>query len=306
MTKEQFIKNLSRPQGQIDVFLDTDAAAEIDDLYAIGYLISNKEKFNIKGFGATMFCGWRSRGIKESTEDSFNEILKVLKLLKREDLLDKVFMGASEYLKDEKTPISSESSKYMAELSENYSSEKPLYIVAIGCITNVANAFLINPQMKEKTVVVWLGGHAQHIPDTKEYNMNQDYKASRIIFGCGVPLIQLPCKGVVDKLSLSKHEIEYWLKGKNEFCDYISDLTICLAERYAKDMPWTRVIWDVTPLYWLTDEGDKYMQYDLRPAPFPTDEGIYQYEENRHLFGYVYNIERDAIFNDLLKRLGNL
>jgi len=306
MTKEQYIKNLSRPEGKIDIFLDTDAAAEVDDLYAIGYLISNTEKFNIKGFGATMFSGWRARGIKESMEDSFEEILKLLKLLHREDLSHLVFKGSGEYLPDEKTTVKSGSSEYMAKLAADYTAEKPLYIVAIGCITNVANAFLLNPEMKEKTVVVWLGGHAQHMPDTNEYNMCQDYAAARVLFGCGVPLIQLPCKGVVDKLSLSKPEIELWLKGKNEYCDYISDLTIFLAERYAKGSPWTRVIWDVTTLYWFADEGDKYMQYDLRTAPLPTYDGKYEYPENGHLFGYVYNIERDPIFNDLLRRLGDL
>ena len=306
MTNEQYIKNLSRPKGQIDVFLDTDAAAEIDDLYAIGYLLSNTEKFRVKGFGATMFSGWRARGIKESMEDSFNEILKMLKLTHREDLSPLVFKGSGEYLPDEKTPVKSDSSEYLAKLADSYTAENPLYVVAIGCITNVANAVLLNPEMKEKTVIVWLGGHAQHMPDTKEYNMCQDYAAARVLFGCGVPLIQLPCKGVVDRLSLSKPEIELWLKGKNEFCDYIADLTIFLAERYAKGSPWTRVIWDVTTLYWLADEGDKYMQYDLREAPMPTYDGKYEYGLNNHLMGYVYNIERDAIFNDLLRRLGNL
>lgn len=39
MTKEQFIKNLSVPEKKVDVVIDTDAFNEIDDQFAISYLI---------------------------------------------------------------------------------------------------------------------------------------------------------------------------------------------------------------------------------------------------------------------------
>ena len=66
-------------------------------------------------------------------------------------------------------------------------------------------------------MVVWLGGHAYHMNDNREFNLSQDIAAARVIFGCGVPVVQLPCIGVVDKLTISQPEIEYWLKGKIHF-----------------------------------------------------------------------------------------
>ena len=53
MTVEQRIKNLSVPRGIVDVVLDTDAYNEIDDQFAISYLIKSKEKLNTK---AMMRC----------------------------------------------------------------------------------------------------------------------------------------------------------------------------------------------------------------------------------------------------------
>ena len=47
-TNEQRIKNLSVPHGRIDVVLDTDAYNEIDDQFAISYLLKSKEKLNTK------------------------------------------------------------------------------------------------------------------------------------------------------------------------------------------------------------------------------------------------------------------
>lgn len=37
MTKEQFLKNLLPPEGNVDVVLDTDTYNEVDDQFAIAY-----------------------------------------------------------------------------------------------------------------------------------------------------------------------------------------------------------------------------------------------------------------------------
>ena len=52
MTNEQRIKNLSVPRGTVDVVLDTDAYNEIDDQFAISYLIKSKERLNTKAIYA--------------------------------------------------------------------------------------------------------------------------------------------------------------------------------------------------------------------------------------------------------------
>ena len=52
MTNEQRIKNLSVPSDKIDVVLDTDAYNEIDDQFAIAYMLKSKEKLNTKAIYA--------------------------------------------------------------------------------------------------------------------------------------------------------------------------------------------------------------------------------------------------------------
>ena len=47
MNNEQRMKNLSVPSGKIDVVLDTDAYNEIDDQFAISYMIKSKEKIQL-------------------------------------------------------------------------------------------------------------------------------------------------------------------------------------------------------------------------------------------------------------------
>ena len=302
--QEQFFKNLNRPEGKIDVVLDTDAYNEIDDQFAICYMLKHSEKLNVKGICAAPFYNPRSESPADGMRKSYDEILKLLKLAGEEQYSDKVFRGSETYLPDEKTAVDSEASNFIAKLANEYSQDNPLYIVAIGAITNVASAIIKNPEIKEKAVIVWLGGHAQHInAPAREFNMVQDIAAARGVFNCGAPLVQLPCEGVVDSFTTSKYELEHWLKGKNELCDYLLENTVNEADRYAAGKPWTRVIWDVTAVAWLVDTKRAFMRDRLIRSYSPEYDFHYAQKSDSHFMTYVYKINRDALFEDLFKRL---
>lgn len=305
MTQQQFFKNLTVPEGKIDVVLDTDAYNEIDDQFAISYMLKSAQKFCVKGICAAPFWNSRSVSPADGMHRSYHEILKLLALAGKDDWKQLVFKGSEHYLNDEETPAASDAADFMATLAQAYTPEKPLYIIAIGAITNVASAILQNPQMKENCVLVWLGGHGTHIPlAASEFNMKQDIAAARVVFGCGIPLVQLPCAGVVDRFATSKYELQHWLQGKNALCDYLYENTVAEAESYAAGKPWTRVIWDVTAVAWFLNADEKFMKTRLIPSPIPEYDMHYAVSENRHFIRYVYQIDRDALFADLFRVLG--
>lgn len=304
MTTQQLIKNLQVPDHKIDVILDTDAYNEIDDQFAISYMIHSPEKLNVRGICAAPFFNSNSTSPEDGMYRSYDEIRNLLTLAQRRDLMDLVFKGSTTYLPDEQTPVLSDAAQYMARMANDYSPENPLYIVAIGAITNVASALLLNPQMKENVVLVWLGGHAHHWIHNAEFNLMQDVAAARIVFGCGVPLVQLPCMGVVDSFTVSKPELEYWLKGKNPLATYLAEHTIEAAEAYAAGKPWTRVVWDVTAVAWLLNDNQRFMTEELRHSPIPEYDNRYAFDNSRHFMNYVSHINRDALFQDLFEKLG--
>ena len=133
--------------------------------------------------------------------------------------------------------------------------------------------------------------------------MKQDIAGARVLFGCGVPLVQLPCVGMVDRFAASRYELEHWLKGKNPLADYLCENTIRAAESYAAGKPWTRVIWDVTAVAWLLNENGRFMQDILLPSPIPEYDRQYASDPTRHLIRYVCRIDRDALFEDLFRCL---
>lgn len=302
MTNEQYLKALTPPCRRVDAVIDTDAFNEIDDQFAISYMLKNPERINVKGILAAPFLNSNSVSPADGMEKSYNEILKLLDLANMKSMKAAVYKGSDRYLPNESTPVHSSAADYLVSLSESYTSDNPLYIVAIGAITNVASALLLCPEMKERVVIVWLGGNALHHSHTREFNMIQDVAAARIVMGCGVPLVQLPCAGVVDVFTTTRYELEHWLSGKGALPDYLASNTIA-ALGYADDSPRSRVIWDVTAVAWLLNDGNRFLQSRLIPAPIPEYDGKYSPTPSDHLMRYVYHVNRDALMTDLFARL---
>ncbi len=292
-----------RPRGKVDVVLDTDAYNEIDDQFAIAYLLSAPEKANVKALYAAPFLNQNSVSPGDGMERSYQEILHLLSLMGRRAGEPPVYRGSDTYLPDEKTPVESPAARDLAARAAAYSPENPLYVLAIGAITNVASALLIAPAVAQNMVIVWLGGHALHWPRNDEFNLQQDIAAARVVFDSGAALVLLPCMGVVDHLRTTGPELTHWLGGKNALCDYLCAHTTEEAESYAAGTPWSRVIWDVSTVAWLLDREGRWVQDYPVPRPVPEYDRRWALDPTRPPMRYVFNIDRDGVFTDLFARL---
>ena len=159
LTQEQRLKMLECPCGSVDMVLDTDAYNEIDDQFAISYALKAREKLNVKALYAAPFFNHRSSGPEDGMERSYQEILKLLELSGEQV---PVYRGSVRYLPDESTPVVSDAASHLAGLAQEYTSEKPLYVVAIGAITNVASALLmaVCGILMKKCKMSWLEQYA--------------------------------------------------------------------------------------------------------------------------------------------------
>ena len=303
MTPEQYLAHLMPPTAAVDAILDTDTYNELDDQFALAYMLRSSDRIRVRALTAAPFFNSNSTSPEDGMERSYDEIHKILKLAERTDLADLVYRGSRTYLPDENTPVMSDAAHAICRIAAEYTAEKPLYIVAIGAITNVASAFLMDPSIADRTVVVWLGGHALHWQDTKEFNMVQDIAAARVVFHSGAPLVQLPCMGVVSEFRVSGPELEYWLAGKNPVANYLARNTVDQVEKHLGGQAWTRVIWDATAVGFLLNEGGRFMRAELRPLRLPAYDGTYEVEEQDRLFCYVAEIYRDALMTDMMHKL---
>lgn len=300
LTASQRLHMLETRCAGMDIVIDADAFNEIDDQFAIAYALCAPEYLNVRAIYAAPFLNARVGSPAEGMEKSYQEILKLLALAGTER---EVYRGSEVYLPDEKTFVPSEAAADLARRAEAYSCEKPLYVVALGAITNVASALLMNPEIADRIVVVWLGGNALEWPHNREFNIRQDVAAARVVFASGAPLVMLPCFGVVSAFTTTEHELNHWLRGRNALCDYLVQNTIDEAESYAKGHVWSRPIWDAAAVGWLLNRDNALMQDRLIPTPVPEYDHRWRCPEDGPECRYVYYIKRDALFEDMFIRL---
>ena len=297
----QSIRRLEKPKGKVDVVLDSDMYNEVDDQFALAYLLQSEEKMSLKAIFAAPFFNHHSENPKDGMEKSYEEIFRVLKLLKRESYGDNVYRGSEAFLGDEKTPVESEAVDKLIEMAQGYSAENPLYVIAIAACTNIASALIKCPELKEKLFVVWLGGMGFDWHANKSFNAGQDVAAARVLLGSGVPLVLIPGRSVVERFATTGPELEYWLKGKNEFCDYIVEKTAREAGICNGNKCWSRPISDVTAVAWLHDE--KFMLDRLEHSPVMEYDHLYAEDKRRLFIRYVYSVDRDKLMEDLFTRI---
>lgn len=293
------IHRLNPPTGIIRMVLDTDTYNEMDDQFALCYAILSKEKIQIEAVYAAPFFNDRSSGPADGMEKSYQEILRLLKLLgKSPDGF--AFRGSDRYLEDVSKPVRSEAALDLIKKAKEATPENPLYVVPVGCITNIASAMLIEPEIIKNIVVVWLGGNALYWPTQKEFNLMQDVKAAQVVLNSGVPLVIMPCQPVVANFHTSIPEMQLYLKGKNALSDYLLNMTVDYSngKQY-----WSKVVWDVTAVAWLINPS--WLPTNLEHSPILTDQVTYSANHSRHFIRMATSLNRDAIFKDLFEKIAN-
>ena len=277
--------------------LDTDAFNEIDDQFAIVQALLSADKVTVEALYAAPFANQRANNPALGMTLSFEEINRLLERLKMRDAVP-VLKGVTDYVGMTKTAREAEAVDHLIAAARRASTQSPLYVVAIAAISNIASALLKAPDIIDRIVVVWLGGHALNWLDTLEFNMRQDIGGAQVLLDSGVPLVLIPCKGVTTHLRSTVPEIERYV----EPCGEIGAFLALRFKQYKSDHKgWSKEIWDMAAVGWLLHPES--MNSSLVPAPILTAEGTWSFDPARHLIRYVSYIERDIILTDFFDRL---
>lgn len=286
---------LTPPTGKCRVVLDTDTYNEIDDQFAVVYSLLAPEKIQLEGLYAAPFHNNRSDGPGDGMEKSYEEILRVLDRLGH-DHVGLVHRGSTSYLPGAEEPVDSDAARDL--ISKAMQGEDPLYVLAVGAITNVASALLLEPTIAGRIVVVWLGGNPTNWPSAREFNLMQDLHASRVVFDCGVPLVHIPCRNVSECLRTTLPEMKEHVKGRGAIGDYLYQI----YEEYVPDQPArSKVIWDISAVAWVLNAS--WVPTYLTHSPILTDGMTWSRDDSRHLVREAFTVNRDGVFGDLFARL---
>jgi purine nucleosidase len=287
---------LEPPAGPIRMILDTDTYNEIDDQFALVYALLSPERMACEAIYAAPFHNKRSSGPEDGMLRSYEEIGRVLERLGRApDSL--VHKGSTAWLTAPDRPVPSAAADDLIARARA-GGDGPLYVVAIGAITNIASALLAAPEIAERIVVVWLGGQPLGWHHTREFNLSQDLYASRVLFDSGVPLVRVPCINVAEHLRTTQAEMERFVKGQGPIGDYLFEI---YSDYYDQHFARSKEIWDIGPIAWLIEPA--WVETTLVHSPILTAEQTWSYDSQRHLIREARIIRRDPIFADLFRKL---
>ena len=297
MPDDELIRRLAPRDGVIDMVLDTDTYNEVDDQFALAYCLLSPERLNVQAVYAAPFYNDNSSGPADGMQKSYDEIVRLLgKMHRTPDGF--VCKGATEYMKDARTPVDSPAVRDLIARAMARQGDAPLYVAAIGAITNIASAILIEPRIREKIVVVWLGGQPSTFPFATEFNLSQDVPAANTVFDSGVPLVYIPCLGVASHMLSTVPELEASIGGRNELCDALIEL---YAAYESDHFGWAKEIWDVSVIGYLINPD--WVPTKIIHSPMLTDDSHWAHDERRHPIREAYFCRRNPIFRDMFRKL---
>ena len=299
LTEAARVARLEPPAGTIRVVIDTDTFNEIDDQFAIAYALMSPSRMNVEAIYAAPFHNARSSGPEQGMSLSYDEILRLLTLMHRKPD-GFVFRGSTQFIGASGQPQDNAAVRDLIDRAMASTPDDPLYVIALAAITNVASAILLEPRIIERMVLVWLGGHALWWPDTREFNLRQDVEAARVIFDCGVPLVMLPCMGVVSNLRTTVAELEAYVEPCNPLGAFLTHRVKDYGEE-EHALGWSKPIWDMAPVAWLNDSS--WTADGLLPSPILNADVTWSTNASRHMIRYIHHVNRDAIFGDFFAKL---
>ena len=171
-------------EKKIRVIIDTDAACEADDPFAIVQALLSP-KLIVKGILAEHF------NEKGSVQKSYEEIKTILNCM---DMEVPMYLGEEESVDKAGWPENiSEASNFIIKEALR-DDEKPLYILCQGAITNLAAALHKKPAIKDRIKIIWIGTHGtqKRKAPFREFNAGNDVASANYVLESGAEIWLVP------------------------------------------------------------------------------------------------------------------
>ena len=200
-------------QGKMKVILDTDIGGDIDDAWALAFVI-NWDAF--EPLGVTIADG-RPKGRSKIA-------LKLLHLTGRDDIpvatgrdVDRdwrhQFAWAEDYTATK--PIACPAAKFLVDTVSKY--PKQVTVIAVGPLQNIADAVLLSDDFKKniKELVLMSGciyGRAGKSEPVAEWNVRASIKDAQVVYASGIPTRIVPLDSTTlvrlnhpERLKIARH-----------------------------------------------------------------------------------------------------
>lgn len=285
-------------ETKIPVILSTDVGNEIDDQWAITYMLVNPA-FEVLGIVSA-----HAPSLPAPSAHATYEVLKdVVEHRLGMATHPPLYEGSSLPLADKKTPRPNNGVDFIIETSKRFSSNNRLVVLTIGAATDVASAILEDPSVTDRISVVAMG--FKNLTEAgKEYNVENDPKAWQVILDSDVP-VTIGSGDVCQRdLALSFEGAKNLISGHGPVGVWLWDEYQAWYFRFVKPLrvddfskPW--VIWDTVVLAY---EQGMTAQKTI-PRPRLADDLSFEQIKTEKTMTWVTSVDSARMWQDFLRKL---
>jgi purine nucleosidase len=300
---------------KIRLIYDTDANNELDDQFALIYLLVNGPTFDLEGVTVN---ATKSGG---NIDEHYEEAKRILQLGQRfgQIPLLKGANGSFENIRPYVLEAGFDGKDGVDFIIEqaNKKNEQELILLAVGKLTNVALALEKDPSIADKVRVVWLGSN---YPKPGEYNQDNDTISMNFILNTKVPFEMVTVRygepSGTDAVKVTQEEINIKMPGMGpriavpiigrhggEYFNF-GDYAVSLFEHiYYHGDPPSRALFDMVAAAVL--KNPNWGEKREIPAPILIDNQWVERPDNFRKIILWENFDRDAVMKDFYNTLEN-
>ncbi len=280
------------------VILSTDVGNEIDDQWAITYMLLSSE-FDVRGIVSAHAPSLPAPSAHSTYKILVDVVERRLGMLSHPPL----FEGSSEPLADRQTPRVNPGVEFIIQTSKSFSPENRLAVLTIGAATDVASAILRDPGITSRISIIAMG--FKGLPEGgDEYNVLNDPNAWRVILDSEVPVVigsgdvcrqdlALSFEGA-KKLTSQRGPVGAWLW--NEYQDwYFRNVKPLRKNDFSK--AW--VIWDTVVMAY---EQGMTQQKEI-PRPRLAENLAFEKTDTNKTITWITAIDSNRMWSDFAQKL---
>lgn len=282
------------PGARIPVVLSTDVGNEIDDQWAITYLLL-QPRFDVLGVMSAHAPTITAPAGLTSYRILVDVVENRLGMKTHPPLIE----GGSLPMENARTPRSSPAVNFLIETSRRFSKDNRLTVLMIGAGTDVASAILTDSGIVDRMRVIQMGFTDEQ--GGNEFNIANDVHSVQAILDSNVPLVIGPGKVCRAGLSLTFDQAREMLAKRGVIGAWLWEEYQAWYFRYVKPLrvndfgkPW--VIWDNITLAYTLGMTTQHML----PRPRLRDDMTFEQARTDQTVIWITDVDGQRMWADFL------
>jgi len=283
--------------ARIPVVLSTDVGNEVDDQWAISYLLL-QPRFRVLGVMSAHAPSITAPAARTSYAILVDVVESRLGMRTHPPLVE----GGSLPLVNAETPRPSAAVRFLIEASRRFSKDNRLTVLMIGAGTDVSSAILTDPTTTERVRVIQMGFNDENGGD--EFNIANDVHAVQVILNANVPLVIGPGKVCRENLSLTLDQAREMIATRGAIGDWLWQEYQAWYYRFVKPLrvndfskPW--VIWDNITLAYVLGMTEQH----TLPRPRLRDDMSFEQVKSDRTVTWITDVDEKRMWADFLRLL---